>query len=170
MVEAPAEAPAQFCDSTFIDVAPRLTLPPSLPPLTDPRSGTSQITLPKDKRVWINVWATWCEPCLRELPLLLKWQGELSRDGVEVETILLSLDEDSKKLDKFLDEHHEIPATRVARIASQQHYQQWVKGYLNDSSPPIPIHLLGSADGSLRCIHSGLLPEDAYPAIKAALQ
>jgi thiol-disulfide isomerase/thioredoxin len=122
------------------------------------------------KRVWVNLWATWCQPCLREMPLLLKWQGDLRKDGVEVEVLLLSLDEDAAALATFLAGHPEYASAKLARAASPQSYEQWVKAYVKDPATPIPIHLLGGLDGGLRCVRSGSLRESDYPAAKAALR
>jgi thiol-disulfide isomerase/thioredoxin len=165
-VKASPASSSRWCDTAFLGAAPRLTLPP----LAAPGAGRSQASLPSGKRVWVNLWATWCEPCLREMPLLFKWQADLRKDGVDVEVLLLSLDEDTETFDKFLGEHKELAAAKVGRAASQRDYEQWVKAYVKDPSTPIPIHLLGSADGNLRCIRSGSLREGDYPAAKATLR
>ncbi|MCM5661628.1 TlpA family protein disulfide reductase [Galbibacter mesophilus] len=47
----------------------------------------------------VNFWATWCKPCVKELPSFEKLQRKYNRDGVEV--ILVSLDF-PKKADKVL--------------------------------------------------------------------
>jgi len=164
-----AESPvSHWCDRTFTSAGPRLTLP-SLAggTVVDPARlpGGS-----KGRRLWVNLWATWCVPCLREMPLLLKWQADLRSDGVDVDVLFLSLDEDAQAFDKFLAEHKSIPATKVARVESQAAYEQWIKSYLKDPATPIPIHLLGAAEGGLRCIRSGSLHEGDYPAAKAALR
>ena len=163
-VKAPAGTSSHWCDTSFAGTAPRLTLPPLAAPSSGPTS------LPKGKRVWLNLWATWCKPCLRELPLLLEWQSDLRKDGVDVEPVFLSLDEDGDALAKFLAERKDIPVAHVARVASQHDYEQWAKSYLKDPTTPIPIHLLASSDGYVRCIRSGSLREGDYPAAKAALR
>ena len=163
-VKSAVDPSARWCDVSFAGEAKALTLPPLAS-----GGGLLPLALPKGKRVWVNLWATWCKPCLRELPLLLQWQSDLGKDGVDVEPLFLSLDEDAEVLSKFLAEYKEIPAGRVARASSEQDYQQWMKGYLKDPSTPIPIHLLASSDGHLRCIRSGSLREGDYPAAKAAL-
>ncbi|MBX7042889.1 MAG: TlpA family protein disulfide reductase [Ignavibacteria bacterium] len=44
----------------------------------------------KGKTVMVNLWATWCKPCVEEFPELLKAQNEMKDDGVEL--VLISLD------------------------------------------------------------------------------
>jgi thiol-disulfide isomerase/thioredoxin len=165
-VRAVADPATRWCDTSFTGAAPRLTLPP----LAAPRPGTGSASLPKGKRVWVNLWATWCQPCLREMPLLLKWRDDLRKDGVDVEVLFLSLDEDATAFDAFLAQRKDLAAVKVARAASQHDYEQWVKAFMKDPSTPIPIHMLASADGNLRCIRSGSLREGDYPAAKVALR
>jgi thiol-disulfide isomerase/thioredoxin len=53
--------------------------------------------------VVLNLWATWCAPCRREMPSLDRLQAELGADGLSV--IALSLDRgDVAKVRDFFDE------------------------------------------------------------------
>jgi thiol-disulfide isomerase/thioredoxin len=165
-VKAPAASEARWCDNTFAGGAPRLTLPP----LAALAAGQRQPSLPPGKRVWVNLWATWCQPCLREMPLLLKWRDDLRKDGLDVEVLLLSVDEDGEALQKFLAERKEFAGARIARAASQRDYEEWVKTYVKDPGAPIPLHLLAAADGLVHCVRGGSLREGDYPAAKAALR
>jgi thiol-disulfide isomerase/thioredoxin len=165
-VKAAPPSATRWCDSTFAGSSARLTLPP----LAAPTAGRAQVALPVGKRVWINLWATWCQPCLREMPLLLEWQSDLRKDGVDVAVLLLSLDEDAEALAGFLSNHKEYAKAKIGRVASQGDYEKWVKAYVKDPATPIPIHLLAAADGGLRCVRSGSLRESDYPAARAALR
>jgi len=165
-VKAKPAAVSRWCDNAFAGAAPRL----SLPPLAPPAAGRAPAALPAGKRVWVNLWATWCQPCLREMPLLLKWQSDLRKDGVDVDVLLLSLDEDGDAYAKFLAEHKELAAAKVGRVASQSVYEQWVKSFVKDPATPIPLHLLAGADGNTRCVRGGSLREGDYPAAMAALR
>src|SRR5439155_11932023 len=42
---------------------------------------------------WVNIWATWCGPCVGEMALLKRWSDALSREGLAVSFELLSIDE-----------------------------------------------------------------------------
>jgi thiol-disulfide isomerase/thioredoxin len=165
-VKAVSDPAASWCDTSFTGAAPRLTLPP----LAAAKTGAGPAALPKGKRVWVNLWATWCQPCLREMPLLLKWRDDLRKDGVDVDVLFLSLDEDASAFDNFLAQRKDIAAAKVARVASQHDYEQWAKAFMRDPSAPIPIHMLATSDGNLRCIRSGSLREGDYPAAKSVLR
>ena len=58
----------------------------------------------KDKVVILNFWATWCAPCLEEMPAFEKLYRRYRSQGLTV--IAVSLDKgDKSKVEKFVDEH-----------------------------------------------------------------
>lgn len=46
----------------------------------------------------INFWATWCAPCLREIPLLVDFQSQQAVDGIQIVGVAVDRIED---VDKF---------------------------------------------------------------------
>ncbi len=54
--------------------------------LTDPDGKTLALADTKGKPVLLNLWATWCAPCVIEMPLLDELAGELG-DNVRVLTV-----------------------------------------------------------------------------------
>ena len=61
----------------------------------------------KDEKIYvINFWATWCAPCIKELPYFEKIKQEYAHKNVEV--LLVSLDfpkQVEKKLIPFINKH-----------------------------------------------------------------
>jgi thiol-disulfide isomerase/thioredoxin len=57
----------------------------------------------KGKVVLIDFWATWCGPCVGELPHVKEAYDKLHPQGFEI--VGISLDQDKDKLTKFVGEH-----------------------------------------------------------------
>ncbi len=58
----------------------------------------------KGKVLLINVWATWCEPCIQEIPQLIEMQKKL--EGTDMKLIAVSVDEDLSTAPNFLAKHN----------------------------------------------------------------
>jgi len=157
--------PDRWCDVSFAaSAAPRLVLPQATP------AREPATPLPTGRWVWLNLWATWCKPCLREMPMLLGWRDRLKQDGVALDLWFLSLDEDAGELGKLLALHPKIAPAPSLRVSSQREFEVWAKRYLKDASTPIPIHLLAAPDGGVRCIRTGSLDEGDYSTVAALLR
>ena len=52
--------------------------------LKDLQGGTVRLTDYKGKVVLINFWATWCKPCLVEMPDLVKMQKDYESQGLQI--------------------------------------------------------------------------------------
>jgi cytochrome c biogenesis protein CcmG/thiol:disulfide interchange protein DsbE len=57
----------------------------------------------RGKIVVLNFWATWCPPCLEEMPSLVEMQKKFQGKGVTV--LAVSVDEDANDYHKFLKDH-----------------------------------------------------------------
>jgi cytochrome c biogenesis protein CcmG/thiol:disulfide interchange protein DsbE len=57
----------------------------------------------RGKVVVLNFWATWCPPCIEEMPSLSSMQAQL-RDRVSV--VAVSVDHDPEAYSRFLREHN----------------------------------------------------------------
>lgn len=73
-------------------------------PLFQISDGTESIDLARlrGKVVVLNLWATWCAPCIEELPSLLAMQRQLP----QVAVVGVSMDTDEAVYRRFLTQHH----------------------------------------------------------------
>ena len=76
--------------------------PPSrLLPLNEV-SFPATVAAKKGKVLLVNFWATWCEPCRKEMPALAKMAASLKPKGLEFVTISADEPEDEKSALFFL--------------------------------------------------------------------
>ena len=68
---------------------------------TDRKVTLSQL---HGKTVVLNFWATWCPPCVQEMPSLLTMQQRLKDKGVTV--LAVSVDADENAYHRFLKDHN----------------------------------------------------------------
>ncbi len=63
----------------------------------------------RGRLVVLNVWATWCPPCRRELPALVRLQRSIPEDRLRV--VLLSVDDDPDLAIEYLRQRRiDLPA------------------------------------------------------------
>jgi peroxiredoxin len=65
---------------------------------------TLQLQQYRGKLVLLNFWATWCAPCLSELPRFAAWQRSYGKDGLQI--IGVSMDEDETHARRMSEKMH----------------------------------------------------------------
>ncbi len=58
----------------------------------------------KGQIVVLNFWATWCPPCIEEMPSLMQMQQRMKARGITV--LAVSVDVDKSNYDRFLRDHN----------------------------------------------------------------
>lgn len=56
----------------------------------------------KNKVIFINEWATWCAPCIAEMPSIQNLYNEIG-DNENIVFVMLSMEENKKKIEKFIN-------------------------------------------------------------------
>jgi thiol-disulfide isomerase/thioredoxin len=104
----------------------------------------------------INFWATWCAPCVKELPLFEKLQAE----NKDVEVLLVSMDYDldpnPEKVKKFMD-RKKLQA-RVM-ILAEENPTAWIDQIDKNWSGAIPATLVVNPVSGKRKFTEGELKE-----------
>jgi cytochrome c biogenesis protein CcmG, thiol:disulfide interchange protein DsbE len=85
-----------------------------LPPATPGKPGLSSRDLAAGQPRLINVFASWCVPCIAEAPLLV----ELERQGVPIDAVAVrdKPDDVAAFLDRYGDPFERIGADRESRV------------------------------------------------------
>ncbi len=69
------------------------------------RDAQRSVTLShlKGQIVVLNFWATWCPPCVEEMPSLVQMQAKMKDKGITV--LAISVDQDEDAYHRFLQDH-----------------------------------------------------------------
>jgi thiol-disulfide isomerase/thioredoxin len=151
---------AGFCD---VHAADDSGPAPPLPPLAGPPLAQQ---VPGHWR-WLNVWATWCKPCVEEVPRLTRWRSRLAAAGHPVDLAFVSVDDSSDDVADFHKLHPEMPDS--PRLADPSKQGAFFAALGLDTTSPIPIHVFVSPSGHVRCARAGAVSEQDYPAIERLL-
>jgi thiol-disulfide isomerase/thioredoxin len=112
--------------------------PVTAKPFFDARGGQRRLSDHRGRGVVFNFWATWCAPCIREMPDLDRLKTLVAGDDVDV----LALSEDSKGLSRVENFY------KFADIKNLEILLDDKGGILRDSRVRgLPTTLLINADG-----------------------
>lgn len=135
-------------------------LPPATLSLLN--GGTLDLESKKGKVLLIDFWATWCLPCISEIPIFNQLDRDYKARGFEV--IAVSLDEEgAAKVKPFLKQH---PMNYTQTIGDQK-----IAGELGVGESSLPVALLVDKQGRIRFRHVGITAKDVFEAeIKQLLE
>jgi len=71
--------------------------------VTDIQGNKFSLSSYRGKVVLLDFWATWCSPCLEEIPHFVQMQQNLGPQGFQA--IGISMDDGPKPVEKFVQEH-----------------------------------------------------------------
>ncbi|QEH33891.1 Thiol-disulfide oxidoreductase ResA [Aquisphaera giovannonii] len=71
-------------------------------PMEDLQGQAVSLERYRGKTVFLNVWATWCPPCVREMPSIADLARREMLKGKNIEFVCVSLDRDRDKVSDFI--------------------------------------------------------------------
>ncbi len=111
--------------------------------LLDADGNTTSLSALKGKVIFMNLWATWCPPCIAEMPSIDKLHEAM---GDDVAFVMLSLDEDFEKAKAFdTRKGYDLPIYAPAGNLPAMYH-----------SSAIPTTYVIDADGNLVLEHGGM--------------
>lgn len=150
---------AGFCDRYSQDEgAPALVLPAL------ETEGPPAAARPR----WVNVWATWCKPCVEEMPRLLAWQKRLAEQGKPLDLVFVSVDVSVDAINQFRAQHPEMPPS--FHVANAEAFSAWLPQVGLSEGSPIPMHLYADARGTQRCVRAGAVAEADFSFVQTLVE
>jgi thiol-disulfide isomerase/thioredoxin len=115
-----------------------------LPDFTFTKNDISyDITGLKGKLILINLWATWCGPCKKEIPDLMRLYEEYREDNFEILGILVA--DKKENLEKFLENNY----INYPVIYGNDEFIKAVSGALGTQINAIPFTIIAGEDGNI---------------------
>ncbi|HRI64812.1 MAG TPA: thioredoxin-like domain-containing protein [Polyangium sp.] len=117
------------------------------------------------KWVWVNLWAAWCGPCKEELPRILNFHSRLRTAGVLVDMAFVSLDDDERQLQRFLEGQPEKGVRASYWLPEGGGRESWIQALGAKSATELPVHALVAPSGQVACLIQGAVEDSDYAAI-----
>jgi thiol-disulfide isomerase/thioredoxin len=126
-------------------------------------------TRPPDPRGWrwLNLWATWCKPCIEEIPRMQAWLPRLRAAGADVTLHLVSVDAEAADVAAYEKDHPEVADS--VRIVTPDLIGPWLANFGIDNFASIPVHVFADAGGAVRCVRLAGVKDADYAAVEALL-
>lgn len=159
-VEAIAAAPSGLdaalrdtCDVVHgAEDAPAFTFPATTEP---PSVRPGQFT-------WVNFWATWCHPCVEEMPMLIE-----AFAGKDVGLTFVSADSDDALVAGFRSQKSMPPSGARLLDAASLGTALSAAGFTAPAS--LPVHVLLDDRGHVRCVRAGAVEKRHVDTVLAAM-
>jgi thiol-disulfide isomerase/thioredoxin len=116
---------------------------------------------------WINIWATWCKPCIEEMPTLVSWADRFNKAGAKVTLEFVSVDEDLEAFSRFYQARPTFPTS--SRLVNPDALAPWIAEMGLDTGAGLPIHIFVDSNNMIRCARAAAVNPSDLPAVERLL-
>jgi thiol-disulfide isomerase/thioredoxin len=159
---APA-GPKKLCVDQPAKTAPKGAVKTASAPGAEALPAT--ISFGTGKWIWVNLWAAWCGPCKEEMPRIVNFHSRLRTAGVMVDLAFVSLDDDERQLQRFLEGQPEKGVRTSYWLPEGGGRDSWIQALGVKSATELPVHALVAPSGQVACLIQGAVEDSDYPAI-----
>ncbi len=117
--------------------------------LPDLKGQTQSLNQWQGQKLLVNFWATWCAPCRKEMPDLVRWQNELMKKGLQVIGIAV---DDADSVRAYLKES---PVNYPILLAPET--GALLSAELGNRMGVLPFSVFVGRDGIVELTHTGLI-------------
>lgn len=153
---------AGFLAYQMISAPEAMTTPGTLPDvvLTDTKGEAGAISDYLGKPLVLNFWATWCPPCLREIPLLVDLD---ERHGDDIQVLGVAID----RMEPVLEFMQRLSVAYPVLVGEQDAMQ--AAGSFGEAFVGLPFTVFADAQGAILGIHTGEIHAPDMPPIESTL-
>lgn len=164
---APAPAtPRSLCSPPTGRVMSTKIAPTRVDPVGQKSDG--KIDLRAAKYTWVDFFASWCGPCKEEQPRIEGFASKLSKDGVDVQLVHVSIDDDLRELTAYLQGQTRMKT--ALWLPDGPPREGFLASLKMKPAPVLPEHAIVASDGSVKCFIEGALVDADYAELLATLK
>jgi thiol-disulfide isomerase/thioredoxin len=130
-------------------------------------AGTAPEGAGQGQFLWLNLWATWCKPCVEEMPMITAWQKRFAAEGKPIDVQFVSVDEDAAAVPAFRAQHPNAPES--LHIADPKALAPLITELGLDPGAGLPIHVFVEKGARVRCVRAGAVTESHHPIVASML-
>jgi len=119
---------------------------------------------------WINMWATWCKPCVAEMPLIMRWRDARLGTGTDISLEMLSVDENKDELKTFLARHRELGSTKMLHLQNPAGLAAFAQSLGLGADASVPIHIFTDRNDNITCVRTGGIAESDLGVIRELMK
>lgn len=121
--------------------------------LADVRANAAPLTV-------VNMWATWCAPCIEEFPYFMALERDFAEEGVEVVFVSVDFEDELPAVHDFLAERSWTDTTYF----KTERDNDFVNGFSPAWTGAVPATFVYDAQGQQRGFWEGSITEDSLYA------